>query len=353
MNDLLLLQHAQKGTRIHEIPAALTRYVPDWPDSHTESFQYAFGHIVTVSHKSNTFTSICRTTHIIHKLEKFSTTLSQPAVLFHIRVKGPVNVSLSNQHHALNESNISMGYVPAGSIESQSEHGLGISIVTDATRLIENYASQSYQVQQLLQHIETHPDKPLILPSININFWGAGVIRLLLNLGKDAQYTPSFSKCIDRLIRLYLIHMHDDLPAATKEHLCFEVLTGRKAGKTYLINNTPEGKQYHAIESYLLSNLKTHLKKEEVAQAMNMGEKEFVKLFKDGYGKPYREGYLELRMQKAFELVMQGQDKKLYTIARSVGYHQQSAFGERFMEFYGYPPTMFKWPYTKIKRAIE
>lgn len=354
MNDLVLLQHVKKGIVVPDVSPALSRYVPVWPNSHTESYQYPFGNITTVSCKHNQLTCVCRSTELYHKLEKFTTILPKAAVIFHIRVKGSVNISFNQQQPitAIPEATMHIGYLPYGSIESEWEQGLGLAIVTDITALTESYAPLSYQVQQLMQHQHTKPDVPLALPAITINFWETGIINLLLNLGKDPQHIPSFSQCIDQLIRLYLIHMHDDLPAAKKDRLCFEVVTGRRAEKTYLMANTTEGKVYHAIETYLVSHLKTHFKKEEVAQALHIGEKEFVKLFKDGYGKPYREGYLELRLQKAFELVVQEQDKKLYSIARSVGYNQQSAFGERFMEFYGYPPTLFRWPLIKIKRSV-
>lgn len=353
MNNLVLLQHVKRGIETAEVPPALSRYVPVWPNSHTETYQYPFGNVATVSYKYNHVTCVCRSTQLFHKQEKFTTALSKSAVIFHIRIKGSVNISVkSHPIHTIPEATMHIGYIPQGNVESEWEQGLGLTLITDITTLLEGYAPHSYQIQQLIQHFITQPDTPLALPAVSFNFWETGIIHLLLNLGKDAQHIPSFSQCIDQLIRLYLIHMHDDLPAAAKDRLCFEIVTGQKAEKTFLMANTTEGKLYNAIESYLLSHLKTHFKKEEVAQAMHIGEKEFVKLFKDGYGKPYREGYLELRMQKAFELVIQEQDKKLYSIARSVGYNQQSAFGERFIGFYGYPPTLFRWPLVKTKRPI-
>ncbi|BAV10095.1 AraC-type DNA-binding protein [Filimonas lacunae] len=351
MNDLLTLRHWQKGTANNEIPAVLCRYVPEWPHSNTETLHYPFGHVITVSHTDNNTRYISRTTHLPHKPQTFTITIQHPAVICYIRVKGAASMQVQSEHIDAGNSTMRIGYLPEGEIAVMPETGLGISIMIDIATIISQYADQSYQVQQLLQHIRKNPQQLLTLPTIPLNYWQQGVVHLLLNIGKDMQHRPSLHTCTHQLVRLYLIAMNDDISASTQQKLNFEVLSGRKTKKTYLLPNTSESFQYSAIENYLLQHLKTHLKKEEVATAMNIGEKEFVRLFKDGYGKPYREGYLELRMQKAFEQVMHGQDK-LYNIARSIGYQQQSAFGERFVEFFGFPPTLYKWPYIKIKKPL-
>lgn len=160
-----------------------------------------------------------------------------------------------------------------GDIQSVQEEGLGISIVTDIGAIIEKYAPQSLQIQQLLQKMQEQPHKIMALPAVPANVWETAAIHLLMNIGKETQYNPSFCKCLDQLIQLYLVHMDDDLPTHIQWCRSFGILSGREVVKTYLLSNTQEGRQYQAIESYLLSHVKTHLKKEEVAQALRLSEK--------------------------------------------------------------------------------
>lgn len=352
MNSLLALLHPQKGTLMQGTPAALSRYVPCWPDSHKECIQYSFGYVLSLYHTDeHAIHYLCRATDL-HKKETFTTYQHQAKVLLHVRVQGHAQVVVNEQLITSTvENTVRIVYLPEGEITSDIESGLGMSVLADITTVIQRYAANSYPIQELLRHIEEKPADALLLPAMFINFWLQGIVNVILNHGKDPLHQPSLYKIIDQLIRLYLLHMDDHLPELLRPRLYFEVLSGRKAGYPALIHNTIEGKAYKKIEHYLLENIHTQLLKEDAALAMNMGEKEFSNLFKDGYGKPYREGYLELRMLKAYELVLQG-DEKLYSVARNVGYTQQSAFGERFIEFFGYPATLFKWPYVKTKKTL-
>lgn len=95
------------------------------------------------------------------------------------------------------------------------------------------------------------------------------------------------------------------------------------------------------IERYMQDNLQHTLTLRDVANRFSFSPNHLGVIFKEGTGKSFSEYILELRMEKAKELLKDSK-LKIYEVADLVGYRYLPSFSKQFKLSFGMTPVEFK-----------
>jgi AraC-like DNA-binding protein len=335
MKGLLLLVHpTETGIVLKKSPPSIHRYLPEWPESESQALDYSFGVIATNERIDSA--GILHSLQISHLQRKtsFTVAVEQPGCYLHIRLKGKTET--------VPENTFTIIYVTKGSIISEWHSGLGGSLVINILPMLAQYQHNSV-IRQLVDHTLAHPEAAYDMPVIPLNFWLAGAVNLLLNAGKNTRNMPDIHQLLHQLISMYLTEIATDLSPGHRTRMQLHTLTGIKVGKNTLEAGSDALEEYDNIIQYLLLHLRKNYDKKTIVAKSDLSEGQFTRLFKQGYGKPFKEGYTELRMIQALQWVVE--DKKLSEIAEAIGYADLSAFSKAFKKFYGCPASLYHWPY--------
>lgn len=93
------------------------------------------------------------------------------------------------------------------------------------------------------------------------------------------------------------------------------------------------------LKSFGLSPYEHKLLK--VADMLHISEKHFCRLFRKQYGIPPQEFLINIRLQKAKQL-LKTTDLRVKEVAGSVGYSSQLVFSEIFKKRFGQSPTEYR-----------
>ncbi len=94
-------------------------------------------------------------------------------------------------------------------------------------------------------------------------------------------------------------------------------------------------------ENFMQNNYYQHITIEDIAALLYISEKHLCRIFKKKYGIPPQRYLLELRMNKARELIL-NTDLLIKEIAVSVGYSSPFTFSEAFSNVFGYSPSSLR-----------
>jgi AraC-like DNA-binding protein len=89
---------------------------------------------------------------------------------------------------------------------------------------------------------------------------------------------------------------------------------------------------------------------ESLAAACGMSRSAFAAKFKDLVGETPLEYLTHWRMHKAAALLRKG-DRKLFEVAKSVGYDSDAAFSKAFKRTFGLPPREYERSVPVIRAA--
>ena len=79
---------------------------------------------------------------------------------------------------------------------------------------------------------------------------------------------------------------------------------------------------------------------DDLAREVGMSLTKFRHMFKFVYGKPIYEYFLNARMEKAKELLMQGYS--VYQVSTMVGFTKANNFSRIFKKYYGFSPSTLR-----------
>jgi AraC-like DNA-binding protein len=347
MKGLLpLTQDAEQGQLLKHHPPALQRFMPGWLLSDAEILDYSFGIISTQSifddqHTHYTF----RLTNLLKKTS-FTIAPAAGALYLYLCIRGASVFSVAQETVTLEEMTGRILYLPPGETIVSLQKGISIFLFIEISNWLPAHAHHP-PVGELLTQLRAHPAAFFQLPAVALNYWLLGSVNLLLNIGRHERYSPPLTMSLDRLLKLYLNESDATIDDIIRQQLQLHILTGRPVGKTSLPASSAKGEQFQDIVQYLLGHLKKNYYKKTIAEKSDLAEKQFSRLFKDVYGKSFQEGYLELRMMQALQWVVE--EEKLVAIAENAGYSSASNFTAEFKKFYGYPPSLYQWPYLNGK----
>jgi two-component system response regulator YesN len=94
------------------------------------------------------------------------------------------------------------------------------------------------------------------------------------------------------------------------------------------------------IKNYVNENLSAKLDASSVAQEMKLTRFTLQSIFKKYEGETFRQYVEKVRMEKAFQLLVEGKWVKEVFVA--TGYNHRATFDKAFKRRYEYPPAYFK-----------
>ena len=100
-------------------------------------------------------------------------------------------------------------------------------------------------------------------------------------------------------------------------------------------------KSAKSMMEYIEENYGEDLSLDTLADHFKLSKTYINRLLKNYSGKSFLEILLKCRMEKAEDLIAQG-EHKIYEIAEMVGYHDQSYFIRVFKKYYGVTPNVYK-----------
>ena len=95
------------------------------------------------------------------------------------------------------------------------------------------------------------------------------------------------------------------------------------------------------IRTYILENLSAPLPLDEMARAVGMSPNYFLSLFRQATGRTPHRYVLQMRIERARELLEQG-ERSLLEIAQQCGFQDQSQFTTTFRRFCGVTPGQYR-----------
>src|SRR5882724_12661629 len=146
----------------------------------------------------------------------------------------------------------------------------------------------------------------------------------VLNTLASAHSRRSYAFAIDRFIAWY----------------CSEIASHSEACKRGLLRAVFDPQIGAALKS-LHEKLEHHWTVESLAAVSGMSRSAFAVRFKDLVGETPLEYLTSWRMQKATRLLQKG-DKKLFEVAKSVGYYSDASFSKAFKRAFGVAPREFR-----------
>lgn len=342
-NPMPFTPDEEGGKPTLKTPGDIAVFMPDWPNAQNDCVEYVFGFLAT--HTVMDEAGLLYRCYIsnTHKLVLCRQNAPEGNVFLQIR-KRNIQESLLQEDtmHSLDEIDCAIVYYPSGETLFSLTAGTEALILIDINDLIVRFLPNLF-VKGLLLHIQQQPATPYALPVVKHNTWLHGLINLLWNTGKDTRHIPELHTTLLQILAVYMSEIDTNMPVDIKYSLQFSILTRRVAVRSLLLYQSRKETLYKEIIHYLLTHLKVNYDKKTIAAKSGLGEKSFSRLFRDGYGKPFKEGYLELRLTEVFKQVTK--NGKLSIIARNAGYTSASNLSVSFKKMYGFPPSLFQWPY--------
>lgn len=157
---------------------------------------------------------------------------------------------------------------------------------------------------------------------------------------KDTDSSNIVQFLIDRAISFSMV-----VPANPKSPRQSEV-SQPSAGVGLEINSAMES----AYQKYINGALgPVPPKLADIAAELKMGESVFKAFFKNKYGKPFYQVYLDRRMEQAARLLKKGH--KCNEVSQMVGYGERSAikFNKMFQKHFGITPKKYQMTYREQK----
>lgn len=96
------------------------------------------------------------------------------------------------------------------------------------------------------------------------------------------------------------------------------------------------------IKLYIRENYDQDLNLKSMSKEFYMNQYYFSLFFKQKAGMNFKDYLVEVRMQKAMEVLLMNPDMKTQELSRRVGYRDAKAFAERFKQYYGESPQNYK-----------
>lgn len=333
----------EEGKPIKKTPLNLVAFLPQWPNAQNECLEYSFGFITT--HKVTDAAGSCYTCYISNTRKRIVLTQNvQAGGMFLLVQKNNIQdiAFYEESGRTLEEVSCTITYFPSGENLFNVAAGTAALLLVDIDSIMYQFMPDSI-LQHLQLHIQQYPAVLYELPVVTNNAWLHGLINLLLNTGKDSHYIPELHNTLKKVIAIYMNEIDDNIPLPLKEKLQLSILSGRVQGKSYLLYQSRKESLYNDIIAYLVKHLKTNYNKKNIAIKSGLSEKNFSRIFQEGYGKTFKEGYLELRLTEVFRQVIQ--NNKLAEIAHKSGYTSASNLSVSFKKMYGNPPSLYQWPY--------
>jgi two-component system response regulator YesN len=110
---------------------------------------------------------------------------------------------------------------------------------------------------------------------------------------------------------------------------------------TQAARDQPSRRSVEEVKAYIREHYADKLNLQELADRVAISRNYFAQMFKQETGTTIWSYLVQVRMNKARELVL-GTDKKMYEIAHEVGYDNSVHFSQLFKEHYGLTPAEFK-----------
>lgn len=326
---------------LETVPAILQPYLPQWPNSHCSPRTYSFGIAVHVALDDPGDTALEFHLFNSRRATTFPVSLEEGG-LFLVCLRA-VNTSSAHTTWCLR-------YMPGG--EQDLEIPIGISsFLLISLDTIAHGLNMHRQLIALRSQVSAFPDQTHSLTEIQSDEWLTAATNFLFNYGREDRTSLNITTQIRRLLQMYLLAVQEERIRDYYFSSQLHHLAGRESGTPHITYHSVDYENYLEIITYLQGHIRYHYSRGEIARKSQLTEKQFAKLFKAGYGKPYKEGMLEIRMGHALQLVVR--DKKLSEVAASTGYASASSFTAEFRKFFGYPPSLFQWPYRQHRYRKE
>ncbi|MCC8087631.1 MAG: AraC family transcriptional regulator [Clostridium sp.] len=112
--------------------------------------------------------------------------------------------------------------------------------------------------------------------------------------------------------------------------------------KTVFSNLGNENETIRGIKFYIRENYDQEINLRSLSQHFFMNQYYFSSFFKQKTGKNFKDYLVEVRMQKALELLLENSGMSTQELARKVGYNDAKSFSEKFRQYYGESPVNYK-----------
>lgn len=112
--------------------------------------------------------------------------------------------------------------------------------------------------------------------------------------------------------------------------------------ETVFPNLGNENETIRRIKFYIRENYNKEINLKSLSQQFFMNQYYFSSFFKQKTGKNFKDYLVEVRMQKALELMLENNGINTQELARMVGYNDAKSFSEKFKLYYGESPVNYK-----------
>lgn len=96
------------------------------------------------------------------------------------------------------------------------------------------------------------------------------------------------------------------------------------------------------IKRYIIDNYDKDLNLKSLSKQFYLNQYYFSAYFKQKTGRNFKDYLVEVRMQKALELLLDNRNISTQELAGLVGYHDVKTFSEKFRQFHGESPSSYK-----------
>lgn len=342
MRGYVPLEHTIPGRPLPNAPSHQHRFLTRLDPNQIESLDYGFGTITTEVLPVDDCFSITYRIFDLKQKQQFSTITSEGGFYMHVRRKGEAQARIENELIIMSEESCGIYYLPPGEIISVIDNQLGVSMIIRIDCMLKRFAGFPL-IDKLLKTAQEKPDSLASLPDCKMDFWVLAAVNLLFNMGRSEQLMENAHSLLDQLIKTYINCIDRAQNPALYNALQLNVFTSKSIPTSMLSPGSEQEEQFNDIVEYLLSHLKTNYSRKEISLKSDLTESEFARLFEQGYGKSYSEGYQEIRMAKILDLITQ--NLKTKEIAQNSGYSSASNLRTEFKKFYGYSTSLFQWPF--------
>lgn len=318
---------------LETVPAILEPYLPQWPNSHHSPRTYSFGTGAHVALTDPGDTALEFHLFNSRRATKFPVSLEEGGLF--LVCQRAVNSSSTHTTWCLQ-------YMPGAVQELEIPIGIS-SFLLISLDTIAHGLNMHRQLVALRSQVSERPDQTHRLTEIQSDEWLTAATNFLFNYGREERRSLNITTQVRRLLQMYLLAAQEERIIDYYFSSQLHHLAGRESCTPHITYHSVDYEDYQEIITYLQGHIRYHYSRGEIARKSQLTEKQFAKLFKAGYGKPYKEGMLEIRMGHALQLVVR--DNKLSEVAASTGYASASSFTAEFRKFFGHPPSFFQWPY--------
>ncbi|RDY30115.1 response regulator [Lachnotalea glycerini] len=112
--------------------------------------------------------------------------------------------------------------------------------------------------------------------------------------------------------------------------------------------NAQKDEVIEKVKNYIDEHIYEKITAEDIAEYIHLSDKYFMNYFKDKTNQNFKSYVLNLKMEKAKELIRQG-NKTISEIAHMIGYTDYRGFNRIFKKHFGQTPTEFQDKYKQYK----